>query len=407
MLAHRLIGLLLLTSALGGCSAASETKGGSFDNGSGTGGANPGAAGGPKNGASGLGAGLGPAIDNRGGVPNLGTIMEMDPNSEDCAGIVNKGEQITVDIYVMFDQSQSMLCGIPSGGDRWDAVKNALQQFVMDQGAAGINVGIQYFGLGGFAASCNAADYQRPDVEIGPLPMNAAAIVNSLNTHMPTTNTPTPPALVGAINHAIEWKNMHPGHSVVVALVTDGQPNACGGIPDVVSAAAAGSMKTIPTYVIGVISPGTTCAAGPLMTNLDPNPPNQQDLDAVAQAGGTKSALIVDVTQNTAQQFVATMNEIRKQSVVPCQYSLPKAPAGQMLDPAKVNVEYIPPGGTTPVTIFGVTMATCDPATGGWYYDNPNAPTKINLCPSTCGAITTEIGGQLNISVGCATKRPA
>jgi len=346
-------------------------------------------------------------MDNRGGAPDLGTIMEMDPTAADCAGIVNKGEQITVDIYVMFDQSQSMLCGIPSGGDRWDAVKNALQQFVMDQAAAGINVGIQYFGLGGFAASCNAADYQRPDVEIGPLPMNATAIVNSLNAHMPSTNTPTPPALVGAINHAIDWKNMHPGHSVVVALVTDGQPNACGGIPDVVSAAAAGFTNTIPTYVIGVISPGTTCAAGPLMTNLDPNPPNQQDLDAVAQAGGTKSALIVDVTQNTAQQFVATMNEIRKQSVVPCQYSLPKAPAGQMLDPAKVNVEYIPPGGTTPVTIFGVTMSTCDPATGGWYYDNPNAPTKINLCPSTCSAITTEIGGQVNISVGCATKRPA
>jgi hypothetical protein len=78
-----------------------------------------------------------------------------------------------------------------------------------------------------------------------------------------------------------------------------------------------------------------------------------------------------------------------------------------MLDPAKVNVEYIPPGGTMPVTILGVTMATCDPATGGWYYDNPAAPTKINLCPSTCGAATTQTGGQINISVGCATKHPA
>jgi hypothetical protein len=156
-----------------------------------------------------------------------------------------------------------------------------------------------------------------------------------------------------------------------------------------------------------VISPGTTCAAGPLMSNLDPNPPNQQDLDAVAQAGGTTAALIVDVTKNTGQQFVATMNQIRAKSQVPCQYALPKPPAGQVLDPAKVNVEYTPPGSTTPVTILGVTMATCDPVAGGWYYDNPAAPTKINLCPSTCMAISADTGGQVNISVGCATKRPA
>jgi hypothetical protein len=124
-------------------------------------------------------------------------------------------------------------------------------------------------------------------------------------------------------------------------------------------------------------------------------------------AGGTTSALLVDVTQNTAQQFVETMNHIRAKSQVPCQYALPKAPAGQMLDPTKVNVEYTPPGATMPVTILGVTVNTCDPATGGWYYDNPGAPTKINLCPSTCSAISMDTGGQVNVSVGCATKHPA
>ena len=35
-------------------------------------------------------------------------------------------------------------------------------------------------------------------------------------------------------------------------------------------------MNTIPTYVIGVTSPGTTCT-------YDQNPPNQQDLDSVAK----------------------------------------------------------------------------------------------------------------------------
>jgi hypothetical protein len=364
---------------------------------------------GSRNGVSGFGIGAVPVTDNRGGAPpDLGPIMEMDPNKADCAAIANKGEQITVDIYVMFDQSLSMTCMIPAGGDRWTAVKNALQQFVMDPGAAGINVGIQYFGLGpngtpgGLNSSCTAADYEKADVEIGPLPMNTMAIVNSLNAHMPATNTPTTPALQGAINHAIAWKNAHPGHTVVVVLVTDGQPNGCGMVADVAAAATQGAMATIPTYVIGVTSPGTTCL-------LDQNPPNQQDLDTVAMAGGTNAALIVDVTQNTAQQFVMTMNQIRAKSQVPCQYALPPAPGGQMLDPMKVNVEYTPGGATMPVTILGVTTAAmCDPTNGGWYYDNPAAPTKINLCPSTCSAVTMDTGGgQINIAVGCATKRPA
>jgi hypothetical protein len=407
MIAHRFIAPALLAFAIAACSASGST-GRSVLDGMSSGGANGGGAspGGTGSGSiQGMsGTGLRPVVaGDTGGVPNLGPIMEMDPNTADCAAIANKGEQITVDIYVMFDQSLSMTCMIPAGGDRWTAVKNALQSFVMDQGAAGINVGIQYFGLGGggLNSSCNAVDYEKADVEIGPLPMNAMPIVASLNAHMPSTNTPTTPGLTGAINHAITWKNSHPGHTVVVVLVTDGQPNGCGVVTDVAAAATMGTMASIPTYVIGVISPGTACL-------LDMNPPNQADLDTVAMAGGTASALIVDVTQNTAQQFVATMNQIRAKSQVPCQYALPKAPGGQMLDPNKVNVEFTPAGGTMPVTILGVmSAAACDPATGGWYYDNPAAPTKINLCPSTCQAASMAAGSQINIAVGCATKRPA
>jgi hypothetical protein len=360
-------------------------------------------------GGAATGAGASTGSGNAGAPADLGSIMPtVDPNSVDCAGVVSEGEQITVDIFIMFDQSASMTCMVPSGGDRWDAVKTALQQFVTSPDAAGINVGIQYFGLGGGGgrrggggqSSCTPADYEKPDVEIGPLPMNSMPIVNSLNAHMPTTNTPTPAALTGAINHAIAWKNAHPGHTVVVVLVTDGEPNQCGTVADVDNVAAMGLMATIPTYVIGVTSPGVTC-------NLDPNPPNQQDLDSVAQAGGTMSALLVDVTQNAGQQFVTEMNQIRAKSQVPCQYALPKPPTNQMLDTTKVNVQYTPPGATMASTILGVTMNTCDPTNGGWYYDNPSAPTKINLCPSTCMAVSQQTGGKISVSVGCATKHPA
>jgi hypothetical protein len=364
-----------------------------------------------------------------------------------CSGARSQGKEVTVDLFFMFDQSKSMACALPapsgdstaaggasgasgstgaagasaagaagtpagsggsvgaggaatSGVDRWTAVKNALQEFVTAPDAAGINVGIQYFGLGGLGglfSSCTATDYQGADVEIAPLPGNSMAIVNSLGNHSPSTNTPTAPALTGAINHAIAWKNMHPDDAVIVVLVTDGQPNACGTVTDVANVARQGFASTIPTYVIGVTSPGTTCT-------FDMNPPNEQDLDSVANAGGTGSALIVDLSKDVAKQFLDTMDKIRAKSNPPCQYTLPPAPSGQHLDPMKINVDYTPPGAAMPVTLLSVpSQAACDPTKGGWYYDDPVLPKTVTLCPASCSTVTADVTGQVNIEVGCKT----
>src|SRR5689334_21622892 len=183
MLLFRLLSFSALGAIAIACSATTETKG-TFDPNSAANNGNGGSAAASPAPGAGSSAAFGGGFNEvgNGGAPaNSGHIMEMHPHAADCAGIVSKGEQITVDIFIMFDQSASMTCAIPAGGDRWTAVKNALSQFVMDPGAAGINVGIQYFGNFGLLSSCNAMDYQTPDVEIGPLPMNAQPIVDSLN----------------------------------------------------------------------------------------------------------------------------------------------------------------------------------------------------------------------------------
>ena len=41
---------------------------------------------------------------------------------------------------------------------------------------------------------------------------------------------------------------------------------------------------------------------------------------------------------------------------------------------------------------------------GGWFY-NPEK-TLINLCPGTCTRVTTDVGGTIEIALGCATERP-
>ena len=56
-----------------------------------------------------------------------------------------------------------------------------------------------------------------------------------------------------------------------------------------------------------------------------------------------------------------------------------------------------------PETVYYVaTEAACDSINGGWYYDDPNAPHVIMLCPATCNK-TVGNGWSLTVEVGCPT----
>jgi hypothetical protein len=300
-----------------------------------------------------------------------------------------------------------MTCPTASGSSRWDAVKAALISFLQDPAANGISVGIQYFGLGSgiLASDCTVSLYATPDVEIGPLPGNAQPLVNSLNGHGPATDTPTSVALQGALQHAQQWKSQHQADTVAVVLVTDGEPNSfnnCGALPETVNAAAAGLQAGIPTYVIGIVAGSTPC--DPIR---DKNPPNQQDLDSVATAGGTQHAFIVDTSQNAEQQFIAQMNQIRGQAQVPCQFQIPPPPPGETFDPNLVNIEFTDNAGA-PTIVYAVQDANgCDPTKGGgWYFDNPAAPKSLLLCPSTCTTVTTTVGISVKVALGCQSVKP-
>jgi hypothetical protein len=39
----------------------------------------------------------------------------------------------------------------------------------------------------------------------------------------------------------------------------------------------------------------------------------------------------------------------------------------------------------------------------GWFYDNPAAPMKLVLCPSTCDAVSADARALLEIVLGCRT----
>src|SRR5690606_24146675 len=68
------------------------------------------------------------------------------------------------------------------------------------------------------ASSCLVGDYAVADVPIAALPGNASAIVGSINAQDPFGNTPTGPALQGAIDQAEAFNQQNPTHRVAVVL---------------------------------------------------------------------------------------------------------------------------------------------------------------------------------------------
>ena len=333
---------------------------------------------------------------------------------EACAAEAYSGQTVPLDMQVMLDRSASMQLD-----NKWTSVVEALKQFVQSPEADGISVGLQYFpnppsapvptacqtdadcGFYGpcatipfFGASCQGAtddtscdpvDYTSAEVEIQILPGIAPAIVSSLDAHEPDGNaTPTRVALEGAVLHARDRALANPQHLVVVVLATDGEPVGCqfNDVSHVTTTAAwaLGENPSLRTFVIGV---GAELTA----------------LDAIASAGGTDQAYLVDTSQDVTAQFTAALNDIR--SAARCEFQIP-VPSDGIPNYGLVNVAVSEAGEASNVPgVEGAAM--CDLATGGWYYDDPAQPARIILCPTTCERVKES---QLDVTVllGCRTE---
>jgi hypothetical protein len=317
-----------------------------------------------------------------------------------CAGQLYMGRALPLDIYIMFDQSGSLI--VSDDGDkttRLDNIRDAVISFLRADESKGIGVGIGYFGNQSLLdimmkpevkTSCDPADYATPAVPLGELPGNAPALVDSLKKVVAIAETPTGAAIRGACTYAQQRKQAQPGRNTVILLVTDGLPGGAateskGGcvstLADAVTAATACTGAGIKSYVLGV---------GP---NLD-------NLNAIAAASGTKSAFLVQ--SGGAAAILNALNAIRADAQIPCALAVPTA-AGKQVDYQTVNVRMADASCKVTTFLNVREPARCDPAAGGWYYDNPTQPGGIQLCPATCEQ-TRAVGAQLVLSVGCMTR---
>jgi hypothetical protein len=362
-----------------------------------TAGGSPGAAGKP-GGSAGLS--LGGSVAMGGGTGGAGGTML--PPEETCATGTVAANLAGVNLLVMFDRSNSMLD--PANDlmeSRWTIASRALTGFFADPEAAGLDVALRFFPHDSPAAGCNQTDCnvascQKPLVELGTLTAEAAptdaqeqALIDATNTTMPPPllgeGTPISAALDGALRWATEQRLKTPTENAAVALVTDGQASGCDVDNATIAALASAAFAAsgIRTYAIGL--------TGAI----------EDDLNAIAEAGGTEKAIFVEDGATAQQALLDALAAIRG-SVLDCDLPMPEPQAGMKVDPMKVNVNLTNGAGTKSTLAQVPNEAACG-SLSGWYYDNPAMPTRIVLCPATCTAVSSDARAMLQILLGCST----
>ena len=331
-----------------------------------------------------------------GGAPLLGGGVGIGGSlfaDASCVSSVSRAESLPFDVYVLFDQSGSMITRAGSG-TRLDAVRSALADFLRAPASRGIGVGLGYFGnfpLGD--ASCDPGDYEEPAVPVTQLPGATDALLGSLAGIAPTGETPTGPAIRGACTYMKQWKAAHPSRPLVMLLLTDGVPEAPisrenGCDPTLADAVLAAKQcaeeASSRVYVLGV---------GP---NLD-------NLNEIAAAGETQAAHLVSGS-DVSGEVLAALNVIRG-TVLPCSFEIPAPPDGATLDHGMVNVVVTDDEGSEQAIYSVPGSSDCDPSLGGWYYaPSSEAPESIELCAASCELTRAQsAAGAIRFALGCST----
>ncbi len=260
------------------------------------------------------------------------------------------------------------------------------------------------------AADCRTATYATPAAEIAELPGAEAALVGAITAAEPDEGglTPTGPAIAGAIAQVKAWAEAHPDRQVVAVLATDGLPTlqAKGQLCEMVTAIEdidavvnlTGQGRTgapsVSTFVIGVVGADDAGAT--------------EILDAIATAGGTNEAFIVDTQGDVQLQFQDALNQIRA-SGLSCELAVPQSEAGKVVDYDKVNVDFTGEDGVVD-ELLNVTDAGGCGRGDGWYYNvsdtSKETPTRIEVCPTTCAKFQATDVGSVKIVLNCATRKP-
>jgi hypothetical protein len=231
--------------------------------------------------------------------------------------------------------------------------------------------------------------------------------------------------LQGTINYAASIQQQFPGSKTVIVFLTDGEPgfgiqetldagpqvysfyscddlppSTCEATPNVYPPCTTADAEVAKVTAVIQSAPAKSIyivGVGELSTGT---------MDAWATASGNPALALQNVTDPTqvASQLQNALDGIRVSSI-PCSFPIPPTNNGQAINKDDVNLSYVS-GAGVPQNVGRThdgTQSTCSTSTYGWYYDNPTAPTTMELCTSTCSALQSDPNGKVEIAFGCAT----
>lgn len=319
---------------------------------------------------------------------------------QSCAGQSAGAEAAESTLQLLVDTSGSMDQDAPNArGSKWTVTRRALLAAV-DQMPDQTSVGVVFYP--NVPNDSDPCFDQQTAVGLQRLNANGQRqqIRQAFGRQNPEGGTPTHDAYRYAVTQV--EANPQSGNPFVV-LITDGIPTyalGCQGTgrqedavdsAPLIREAAAALARGIRSFVIG--SPGSEGA--------------RESLSRMAEAGGTARAQCSHTGPNYCHFDMTTEPDLANGLTnalgiisgvaLSCNYGVPAAPIGEMLDPGKVNVLFTPPGGIEEL----IGQSPGQSCSEGWQYSADQ--TQIRLCGSTCDRVRTS-DGSLKLQFGCATE---
>jgi hypothetical protein len=118
------------------------------------------------------------------------------------------------------------------------------------------------------------------------------------------------------------------------------------------------------------------------------------------QTGGISANLC---EQNFEPVWTALATQVVDSAMLACEWAIPAPPDGETFDRDLVNVTYSGEGQAPARVGYVPDPANCATVAQGWYYDPPDVPERVLVCPQTCSAIQSLFSARISIEFGCAT----
>ena len=123
-------------------------------------------------------------------------------------------------------------------------------------------------------------------------------------------------------------------------------------------------------------------------------------LDTIAQSGGSETSFVIKSSTVTTD-LANALKKIRT-SKLACSFAVPTLESTeQELDLDLINVVYEKGGGGE--TVIGQVGSLQACSGSGWHYDDPDMPTRIELCPASCEEVQADPDAEVRVVVGCQT----